>query len=169
MIWILCVFKQIWIIMFYFTNPYTVYCIYVVFIDLSLFACTPLLNAVLETCVLHRFVFFNMKCRSDHGRSSDFQSGGRAPTKRGTFWKKKGIYSGKSQHKNIQFLNIGIYPYIVITLSEMISIFVSLYTSYNILLNSILHLGVMSEYSFASERSWGKMLSFVRSQCEKLL
>ena len=78
-----------------------------------------------------------------------------APTKKGTFWKKKRAPTvGNLKAKIYNFLDIGIYPYIVITLSGMISIFVSLHTSYKISLkHHTLQLGVMSEYAFTSERS----------------
>ena len=68
------------------------------------------------------------------------------------------------------FVDIGIYPYIVITLSGMISILVSLHTSYKISLkHHTLQLGVMSGYAFTSERSErDKFERSVRSQCEKL-
>ena len=56
------------------------------------------------------------------------------------FWRKK----GKSQSDNIQFFYICIYPYVEITLSGMISIFVSFYTPYKLLLrHHTLQLGVM--------------------------
>ena len=57
--------------------------------------------------------------------------GGGAPTKKGTFWREK---KGNLKGKIYNLLDIGIYPYTVITLSGMISIFVSLYTSNKILL-----------------------------------
>ena len=90
-------------------------------------------------------------CRG--GRATS-KVGGGAPTKKGTFWKKRAPTVGNLKAKIYNFLDIGIYPYIVITLSGMISIFVSLHTSYKISLkNHTLQLGVMSEYAFTSERS----------------
>ena len=85
--------------------------------------------------------------------------GGRATSKghqqKGHFLEKKGAPTvGNLKAKIYHFLDIGIYPYIVITLSGMISIFVSLHTSYKISLkHHTLQLGVMSEYAFTSERS----------------
>ena len=62
---------------------------------------------------------------------------------------------GNLNAKIYNFLDIGIYPYIVITLSGMISIFVSLHTSYKISLkHHTLQLGVMSEYAFTSEKNF---------------
>ena len=96
------------------------------------------------------------------GRRSYFQSGKhqqkRAPTKRNL---KAKIYI---------FVDIGIYPFIVIPLSGTISIFVFLYILYNILLKHHPFGWVwLSEYSFASEQSEReKNVRSVRSQSEKL-
>ena len=81
----------------------------------------------------------------DGGATSNVEGGG-ALTKKGTSLEKKGIFKGKSQSESIPFFldPFGIYPYIVITLSGMISIFVSPNTSYKILLkHHTLQLGVM--------------------------
>ena len=88
------------------------------------------------------------------GRPSDFQSGGGHQQKRALSGKKRAPTVGNLKAKINNFLDIGIYPYIVITLSGMISIFVSLHTSYKISLkHHTLQLGVMSEYALTSERS----------------
>ena len=72
--------------------------------------------------------------------------GGGALTKKGTLWGKRAPTKGNLKAKIFNFLDIGIYPYNLITLSVMISIFVSLYTSYTILLkHHTLQLGVMVE------------------------
>ena len=56
--------------------------------------------------------------------------GGGGTNKKGTFWKKGHLQREISQRKYNFCLDIGIYPYNVITLSGMIS----LYASYEILL-----------------------------------
>ena len=95
--------------------------------------------------------------------------GGGGTNKKGHFLEKKRAPTvGNLKAKIYNFLDIGIYPYIVITLSGMISIFV--HTSYKISpKHHTLQLGVMSEYAFTSERSEREIfLRTVRSQCEKL-
>ena len=58
--------------------------------------------------------------------------------------RKNGTFKGKSQSEIYNVLHIGIYPYTVITLSGMMSIFVSLYTQYKILFkHHTLQLSVM--------------------------
>ena len=58
------------------------------------------------------------------------EGGGGAPTKKGNSWRKKvHLQMEISKRKFTMFLDIVFYPYIVITLSGMSSIFVSFYTS----------------------------------------
>ena len=83
---------------------------------------------------------------SEQGRRSDFQSGGGGggwTNKRGHFLeKKKGTYKRKSQSENL--LDIVIYPPHCDYITRLLSIIVSLYTSYKILFkHHTLQLGVM--------------------------
>ena len=70
--------------------------------------------------------------------------GGGHEQKRALPGKKGHLQKGNLKAKINNFLDISIDPYIGITLSEMISIFVSPYASYKILLkHHTLHLSVM--------------------------
>ena len=72
--------------------------------------------------------------KSRQVRRTVFKSvGGGGPTKKGTFCK-KGAPTKGNLSENVHFLDIGIYPYVVITLSGMFSMFVSLFTWSKILL-----------------------------------
>ena len=108
-------------------------------------------------------------CATSQRRRSDFQSGGGGGhQQKRALPGKKGTYKGKSQSENKQFLDIGIYPYNLITLSGMISIFVSLYTSYKILLFKASYLAVGCDGRKNHLRA-RKNIRFVRSQCENCI
>ena len=69
------------------------------------------------------------------GRATSKLGGGGVDQHKWALSRKKGApTTGNSKRKYTFFLDIGIYPYIVITLSGMISIFVSLSTPNKILL-----------------------------------
>ena len=93
--------------------------------------------------------------RSGRGGRATSKVGGGGTNKKGHFLEKKGhLHWEISKRKSYHFLDIGIYPYIVITLPGMISLFVSLHTSYKISLkHHTVQLGGMSEYALTSERS----------------
>ena len=122
----------------------------------------PSLSPSLALKILH------LPILTPRGGGATSKVGGGGTNEKGHFLGKKGTYKGKSQSENKQFLDIGIYPLNLITLSGMISIFVSLYTSYKILLFKASYLAVGCDGRKNHLRARTN-IRFVRSQCKNYI
>ena len=84
-----------------------------------------------ETAVYSSNLFTHCKQMCTEAAAERFSKVGRGGVnKKGALSGKSGTYKWKYQSDNLQCLEIGIYPYIVTTLSGMTPIFVSLSTVY---------------------------------------